>query len=131
MKLEEINKESFDDTINVNLPKIHTNRFKRQKRWMGKEFHLDSQINGFDIKNVMLDLGSDVNILLKKSWEDLGWPKLVYSPIKLWMENKYFIFPIGSLENIEVDLINVKPIVDFEVIEITGDKYTYPCLLGI
>jgi hypothetical protein len=50
----------------------------------------------------MLDLGSDVNIFPKKSWEALGSPKFLYSPIQLRMANQYYIFPIGRLENVEV-----------------------------
>lgn len=44
-------------------------------------------MEGHEIKDVMLDLGSDVNILPKKSWEAMGKPKLVYSPIQLRMAN--------------------------------------------
>jgi hypothetical protein len=29
-------------------------------------------MDGYDIKDVMLDLGYDVNILPKKSWEAMG-----------------------------------------------------------
>jgi hypothetical protein len=79
----------------------------------------------------MLDLGSDVNILPKKTWEALGKPRLTYSPIQLRMENQYCIFPIGRLENMEIDVAGVKIVVEFEVIEIMGDKDPYPVLLGI
>lgn len=47
---------------------------KRQKRRKGKEFRLDAQIHGYNIKDVMLDLGSYVNILPKKSWEAMVRP---------------------------------------------------------
>jgi hypothetical protein len=40
-----------------------------------------AQLDEFKIKDVMLDLGSDVNILPKKTWEALGKPQLTYSPI--------------------------------------------------
>jgi hypothetical protein len=59
----------------------------------------------------MLDLGSDVNILPKKTWEALGKPRLTYSPIQLRMENQYCIFPIGRLENMEIDVAGVKIVV--------------------
>ena len=79
----------------------------------------------------MLDLGSDVNILPKKTWEALGKPRLKYSPIQLRMENQYCIFPIGRLENVEIDVAGVKIVANFEVINIMGDKDPYPALLGI
>ena len=76
-------------------------------------------------------MGLDVNILPKKTWEDLGKPQLVYSPIHLRMENQYCIFPMGRLEYVEVDVTGFKTIDDFEVIEIMGDEDPYPALLGI
>jgi hypothetical protein len=79
----------------------------------------------------MLDLGFDVNILPKKTWESLGKPRMAYSPIQLRMENQYYIFPIGRLENVEIDVVGVKTVADFKVIEIMGDKDPYPTLLGI
>jgi hypothetical protein len=100
----------------------------RDPRW---EFRLNTHIVGYKINDVMLDLGSDVNILPKKTWEAMGKPKLVYSPIQLWMANQYCIYPVGRLQNVEVDLDGVKTMVDFEVIEIMGEKDPYPTLLGI
>jgi hypothetical protein len=47
------------------------------------------------------------------------------------MANQYCIFPIGILENVEIDVARVKTIADFEVIKIMGDKYPYPSLIGI
>jgi hypothetical protein len=79
----------------------------------------------------MLDLGSDVNILPKKTWEDLGKPQLTYYPIQLRMANRYCIFPIGILENVEIDVARVNTVAYFEVIKIMGDKDPYRALLGI
>jgi hypothetical protein len=73
----------------------------------------------------MLDLGSDVNILPKKTWEAMGNPKLVYSPIQLCMANQYCIYHVGRLQNVEVDLAGVKTMEYFEVIEIMGEKDPY------
>jgi len=47
------------------------------------------------------------------------------------MVNRYFIFPIGRLENVEIYVAGVKSTTDFEVIEIMGDKDPYPTLLEI
>jgi hypothetical protein len=44
---------------------------------------MTTELGGYDMDGVMLDLGSDVNILPKKSWEVMGKPKLVWSPIQL------------------------------------------------
>ena len=47
------------------------------------------------------------------------------------MENQYCNFPIGRLEDVEVDVARVKTYTKFEVIDIMGDKDPYPALLGI
>lgn len=59
--------EEEDMQIFSNLPKIHSHQVKRRRIRSEKEFHLDAQVDGYDIKDVMLYLGSDVNILPKKS----------------------------------------------------------------
>jgi hypothetical protein len=123
--------ESPGARIMTNLPEKNTQRVQRRKIQTGKEFRLAAQLDEFEIKDVMLDLGSDVNILPKKTWEALGKPQLTYSPIQLRMANQYCIFPIGRLENVEIDVAGVKTVADFEVIEIMGDKDPYPALLGI
>jgi len=66
----------------------------------------------------MLDLGSDLNILPKNNWEYLGKPQLVYSPIQMTMVSQYYIFLVGMLEIVEVDVVGVETIADFEVSEI-------------
>ena len=65
---------------------------------------------------MILDLGYDVKILPNKSWEIMGKPKLVYSPIQLWWANQYCLFPIGRLNNMEVYLVGVQAVANFEVI---------------
>ncbi|GLJ59365.1 hypothetical protein SUGI_1523900 [Cryptomeria japonica] len=90
---------------------------------------MDAQIHGYEVKDVMLDLGSDVNILPNKSWEMMGSPRLVYS-FSLRLANQHRIYPIGRLENVEVNLGVVKTFADFEVIEVVDEKDTYPALLG-
>jgi hypothetical protein len=74
---------------------------------------LEAQLDDFEVKYVMLDLGSDVNIIPKNTWEDIGKSQLVYSPIQLRIKNQYCIFPVGWLEDVEVDVVGVKMTVDF------------------
>jgi hypothetical protein len=117
--------------IFFNLPKRNKGRVQRRKWRYGREFRLNSHINDYEIIEVMLDLGSDINILPKKTWEAMGKPKLIYSPIWLQMANQYCIYPVGRLQNIKVDLVGVKTIENFMVIEVMGEKDPYPTLLGI
>jgi hypothetical protein len=68
------NEESLETRIRTNIPKKNTQRVKRREVWTRKEFRLADQLDEFEIKDVMLDLGFDVDILPKKTWEFLGKP---------------------------------------------------------
>jgi len=67
------------------LESIYTNLPERHSHWVhrrtGKELILDAQVAGYDILNVMLDLGSDMNILPRNYWASMGQSKLMDSPI--------------------------------------------------
>jgi hypothetical protein len=45
------------------------------------EFKFSARIGEYDVDNVILDLGFDVNVLPKQTWEMMGKPKLVWSPV--------------------------------------------------
>ena len=70
------NEEPIEEEIRTNLLEKSTQRVQRRKVQNGKEFRLVAQLDEFEIKDVMLDLGSYVNILPKKTFEDLGKPQL-------------------------------------------------------
>jgi hypothetical protein len=60
------------------------NREVRQvgkKRRTNKELHLNAQIREYEIEYVVLDLGSEVNVMTKKTWALMGKPNLIYSPM--------------------------------------------------
>ena len=59
-----------------------------RKRRTNKELHLNAQIGDYDIDYVVLDLGSEVNVMTKKTWALMGKPKLIYSPIRIRMTNQ-------------------------------------------
>ena len=42
---------------------------------------LHAQIGDYDITDIILDLGSKVNVLTRQTWEQMGKPKLEWSPI--------------------------------------------------
>jgi hypothetical protein len=65
----------------INLPERKTSRFQRRNRRNDREFKSNSEIDDFEMKEVMLELGFVVNIFPKKTWEAMGNPKLFYSPI--------------------------------------------------
>ena len=80
---------------------------------------------------VILDLGSDMNVLTKQTWEQMGSPKLARSPIHLHLANQQRVLPLSRLPQVPVDIDGVRSFADFEVIEIIGDSRPYPALLGI
>jgi hypothetical protein len=58
-----------------------------KKRIKNKELHLNAQIGDYDIDYVVLNLGSEVNVMMKQTWALMGKTKLIYSPIRLRMDN--------------------------------------------
>jgi hypothetical protein len=54
-----------------------------KKRRKGREFRTNENIGDFNMGYIILDLGSEVNVLPKKTWEAMGEPILGYSPIQL------------------------------------------------
>ena len=90
-----------------------------------------AQIGEFEMDEVILDLGSEVNVLTKQTWEQMGSPQLSLSPIHLRLANQQRVSPLGRLPQVPVDIDGVRTFADFEVIEIIGDSRPYPSLLGI
>jgi hypothetical protein len=69
-----------------------------KKRRTSREFRLNANIGDFNMGDIILDLGSEVNVLPKKTWEAMGEPTLGYSPIQLKLENQHRVVPIGRLK---------------------------------
>ena len=100
-------------------------------RRTGREMRLNAQIGEYGMTDVILDLGSEVNVLTKQTWEQMGKPTLEWSPIQLTLANQQNIVPLGRLPSVSVDIDGVSTLADFEVIEIIDDSNPYPALLGI
>ena len=90
-----------------------------------------AQIGEFEMDGVVLDLGSEVNVLTKQTWEQMGSPKLARSPIYLRLANQQRVSPLGRLLQVPIDIDGVYSFANFEVIEIIGDSRPYLALLGI
>ena len=80
---------------------------------------------------VVLDMGSEVNVLTKQTWELIRKPKLRYSPIQLRLENQQRVCPMGRLSNVPIDIDGLQSLAYFKVIDIIDDSKPYPALLGI
>ena len=92
---------------------------------------LHAQIGDYDMTDIILDLGSKVNVLTKQTWEQMGKPMIEWSPIQLRLSNQQKIVPLGRFPSLPVDIDGVSTLADFEVIEIIDDSNPYPALLGI
>ena len=44
---------------------------------------------------IILDLGFDVNILVRQTWKSMGKSRLEWSPIQLRLANQSKVLPIG------------------------------------
>jgi hypothetical protein len=104
---------------------LHTRRRK------SREFRLNANIGDFNMGYIILDLGSEVNVLPKKTWQCMGEPTLGYSNVQLKLANQHRVLPIGRLKGVTVDLDGVCTKVDFEVIKIVDGTTPYPTLFGL
>jgi hypothetical protein len=101
------------------------------KRRNSREFRLNANIEYFNMGDVILDLGFEVNVFPKKTWKCMGEPTLGYSPVQLKLANQHKVLPVGRMKGVTVDLDGVGTKVEFKVIEIMDDTTPYPKLLGL
>ena len=101
------------------------------RRRTSREFRLNANIKDFNMGDIILDLGSEVNVLPKKTWKCMGEPTLGYSPVQLKLENQHRVLPIGKLKGVTVELDGVRTKVDIEVIKIVDGTTPYPSFLGL
>ena len=92
---------------------------------------MNANIRDFNMGDIILDLGYEVNVLPNKTWQCMRDPTLGYSPVQLKLANQHRVLPIGRLKGVKVDLDGVHTKVDFEVIEIVDGTTPYPVLLGL
>jgi hypothetical protein len=67
----------------------------QRKTSKNREFRLNANIGDFNMGDIILYLGLEVNVLPKKTWECMGEPTLGYSPIHLKLENQHRVIPLG------------------------------------
>ena len=101
------------------------------KKNMRKEMCMNIHIGDFEVYSVILDLGSDMNILTKHTWQKMGRPTLGWSPMQLRLDNQAKVQPIGPMSNLVVDVEGMKTYADFDVIEGVDGGGSYPALLGV
>ena len=65
------------------------------KKKTGKEMCMNIQIGDYEVDLLILDPGSNVNILTKQTWKKMGRLTLGWSPVQLWLANQAKVQPIG------------------------------------
>ena len=55
---------------------------------------LSAVIGSYKMGEVVLDLGSEVNVMTKQTWEIMMKSKLTFSPIQLRLENQQRVIPL-------------------------------------
>jgi hypothetical protein len=92
---------------------------------------MNANVGDFNMGDIILDLGSEVNVLPKKTWKCMLEPTPGYSPVQLNLENQHRVLPIGRIKGVTIDLDGVCTKADFDVIEIVDGTTPYPTLLGL
>ena len=80
--LEKCNTEVEGKLEQKTVNHLHTRRKNR-------EFMLNANIGDFNMGDIILDLGSEVNVLPKKIWKCMGDPTLGYSHVQLNLSNQH------------------------------------------
>ena len=71
---------------------------------------MTTHIGDYDIYYIILDLGLDVNILTRQTWESMNKPRLDWSPIQLSLVNQSKVLSIGILTQVPVEFKGFKRI---------------------
>lgn len=124
--------ELIDKCVGNTLEGTHVVRkIGQRKARIGHEMRLTAQIGEYEMHQVILDLGSDANVLPKQTWERIGRLTLQWAPIQLRMANQKNIIPMGRLQGVKVDIKGTSVLANLEVIEIVDENNPYLALLRI
>ena len=91
---------------------------------------VDLEIEGFHVRQVVLDFGSQVNIMTRDTWERMGRPRLYESGIYLKLADQGLIEPIGVWKNVDTTIKGISTKVDFEIIDPKEGASSFPALVG-
>ena len=80
MKNAQLEVQRLIDHYDLTTTERAVNQIKRYIR-IGWEMRLSAVIGSYEMDEVVLDLGSEVNVMTKQAWEIMAKPKLMFSPI--------------------------------------------------
>ena len=76
----------IEETPEESQPERRVNQIKNMFK-TGCELRMTTQIGNYNMDYIILELGSDVNILMRQTWESMGKLHLNWSPILLRLVN--------------------------------------------
>ena len=91
---------------------------------------VDLEIEGYHVRQVVLDFGSQVNIMTHDTWEQLGRPRLYESEIYLKLANQGLIELVRVWRNVDTTIKGISTKVDFEIIDPKEGSSSFPALVG-
>ena len=91
---------------------------------------VDLEIEGYHVRQVVLDFGSQVNIMTHDTWEQMGRIRLHESGIYLKLADQGLIEPIGVWKNIDTTIKGISTKVEFKIIDPKEGFSSFPALVG-
>ena len=91
---------------------------------------VDLEIEGYHVRQVILDFGSQVNIMTRDTWEQLGRPRLNKLGIYLKLADQGLIEPISVGHNVDTTIKGITMKVDFKIICPKEGSNSFPALVG-
>ncbi|GJW94791.1 MAK10-like protein [Tanacetum coccineum] len=100
-----------------------------RKEDIGGNFEIPCNIGGLKHMNVLVDQGSDINVMPLSTYMKLTNERLVETNIRLSLASHSYIYPLGIAKDILVKVVEHVYPVKFMILDIKEDEKR-PCILG-
>ena len=91
---------------------------------------VDLEIKGYHVRQVVLDFGSQVNIMTRDTWDQFGRPQLYESGVYLKLADQGLIEPIGLWRSVDTTIKGISTKIDFEIIDPKKGSSSFLALVG-
>jgi len=91
---------------------------------------LTLHINGVEIPNVLVDLGTAINVIIAETMHALGLCNLKHTPMVLELADRSTVKPVGKLEDITILVDSWHYPVDFLILQTQSLAGGHPLILG-
>ena len=88
------------------------------------------EIEGYNVRQVILKFASQVNIMTRDTWEQLGRPQLNESGIYLKLADQGLIEPIGVWRNVDTTIKGISTKIEFKIIDPKEGSRSFLALVG-